>query len=170
MEKGERERMVFVCVYIDNDTDSRTRPKLIWKINFNDYSINTFAFEQNATNHLVIFFNKSRYITSSSKKVFSNSQQEKMSLIDKAKPFNSLTDLFGRQHSYLRISLTEKCNLRCTYCMPSEGVSLSPKSHLLTTAEISKLARIFVEQGITKIRLTGGEPTVRKDFMDVIGI
>ena len=59
MEKGERERMVFVCVYIDNDTDSRTRPKLIWKINFNDYSINTFAFEQNATNHLVIFFNKS---------------------------------------------------------------------------------------------------------------
>jgi cyclic pyranopterin phosphate synthase len=54
--------------------------------------------------------------------------------------------------------------------MPSEGVSLSPKIHLLTTAEILKLARIFVEQGITKIRLTGGEPTVRKDFMDVIGI
>ena len=45
MEKGERERMVFVCVYIDNDTDSRTRPKLIWKLNFNAYSINTFAFE-----------------------------------------------------------------------------------------------------------------------------
>ena len=62
MEKGERERMVFVCVYIDNDTDLRTRPKLIWKLNFNDYSINTFAFEQNATNHLVIFFNKSRDI------------------------------------------------------------------------------------------------------------
>ena len=54
--------------------------------------------------------------------------------------------------------------------MPNEGVSLSPKEHLLTTAEISKLARIFVQQGITKIRLTGGEPTVRKDFMDVIGM
>ncbi len=58
MEKRERERMVFVCVYTDNDTDSRTRPKLIWKLNFNNYLINTFAFEQNATNQLI--FNKSR--------------------------------------------------------------------------------------------------------------
>ena len=56
MEKRERERMVFVCVYTDNDTDSRTRPKLIWKLNFNNYLINTFAFEQNATNHLVTYF------------------------------------------------------------------------------------------------------------------
>jgi hypothetical protein len=62
IEKGERERMVFVCVYIENDdTDSRTRPKLIWKLNFNDYSINTFAFEQNAAIHHVIIYNKSRY-------------------------------------------------------------------------------------------------------------
>ncbi|KAI8922514.1 hypothetical protein DFJ77DRAFT_424870 [Powellomyces hirtus] len=77
-------------------------------------------------------------------------------------------DAFGRQHTYLRISLTEKCNLRCTYCMPAEGLPLTPKVHILTTPEILKLARIFVKEGVTKIRLTGGEPTVRKDLMDVM--
>lgn len=54
------------------------------------------------------------------------------------------------------------------YCMPAEGVQLSPKSHLLTTVEILTLAHLFVKQGITKIRLTGGEPTVRKDLPDII--
>ncbi|XP_037937957.1 molybdenum cofactor biosynthesis protein 1 isoform X2 [Teleopsis dalmanni] len=79
-----------------------------------------------------------------------------------------LTDKFGRHHTYLRISLTERCNLRCKYCMPAEGVSLQPKTNLLTTDEIYYLARIFVEQGVRKIRLTGGEPTVRKDIVDII--
>lgn len=72
-------------------------------------------------------------------------------------------DTFGRVHTYLRISLTERCNLRCTYCMPAEGVELSPKGHILTFEEIERLARLFVRGGVDKIRLTGGEPLVRKD-------
>ncbi|KAL0079666.1 molybdenum cofactor biosynthesis protein 1-like protein [Phycomyces blakesleeanus] len=85
------------------------------------------------------------------------------------KPISSpLVDTFNRKHNYLRISLTEKCNLRCTYCMPAEGVPLTPKENLLTTDEILKLARLFVSQGTTKIRLTGGEPTVRPDLLEII--
>ncbi len=74
-----------------------------------------------------------------------------------------LTDRFGRAHSYLRISVTERCNLRCKYCMPADGVQLSPREAILTFEEIERIARLFVENGITKIRLTGGEPLVRKD-------
>lgn len=74
-----------------------------------------------------------------------------------------LVDTFGRVHTYLRISLTERCNLRCTYCMPEAGVELSPKSHILTFEEIERLAKLFVNAGVNKIRLTGGEPLVRKD-------
>ncbi len=76
---------------------------------------------------------------------------------------NILQDTFGRQHTYLRISLTELCNLRCTYCMPAEGVKLSPKSHIMTYEEIYAISSLFVKHGITKIRLTGGEPLVRND-------
>ena len=76
---------------------------------------------------------------------------------------NILTDTFKRKHTYLRISLTERCNLRCTYCMPAEGVPLSPKSHIMTFEEIYTIAKTFVSHGVTKIRLTGGEPFVRKD-------
>uniref|UniRef100_A0A2K5KIM4 Molybdenum cofactor biosynthesis protein 1 n=1 Tax=Cercocebus atys TaxID=9531 RepID=A0A2K5KIM4_CERAT len=84
-------------------------------------------------------------------------------------PFSAfLTDSFGRQHSYLRISLTEKCNLRCQYCMPEEGVPLTPKANLLTTEEILTLARLFVKEGIDKIRLTGGEPLIRPDVVDIV--
>ncbi len=74
-----------------------------------------------------------------------------------------LTDRFGRRHTYLRLSLTERCNLRCRYCMPAAGVPLTPRDHLLTTPEIVRLARLFVAAGVEKIRLTGGEPLVRKD-------
>jgi len=84
-------------------------------------------------------------------------------------PFSSfLTDTFSRQHTYLRISVTERCNLRCLYCMPEEGVALSPPDHLLTTPEIVYLSSLFVSQGVNKIRLTGGEPTVRKDIVDLM--
>lgn len=79
-----------------------------------------------------------------------------------------LVDSFGRVHNYLRISLTERCNFRCLYCMPAEGVPLSPDSHILTHSEISRLAERFVDHGVDKIRLTGGEPTVRKDFMPIV--
>ena len=76
---------------------------------------------------------------------------------------NILVDTFRRKHTYLRISLTERCNLRCTYCMPEEGVQLSPKSHIMTYDEIYRIAKVFVNHGVTKIRLTGGEPLIRKD-------
>ncbi|XP_026303887.1 molybdenum cofactor biosynthesis protein 1 isoform X2 [Piliocolobus tephrosceles] len=90
-------------------------------------------------------------------------------LREHAAPFSAfLTDSFGRQHSYLRISLTEKCNLRCQYCMPEEGVPLTPKVNLLTTEEILTLARLFVKEGIDKIRLTGGEPLIRPDVVDIV--
>lgn len=86
-----------------------------------------------------------------------------------AKPFSDfLTDTFHRQHDYLRISVTERCNLRCVYCMPEEGVPLSPPKELLTTPEIVMLSSLFVSQGVTKIRLTGGEPTVRRDIVPLM--
>jgi len=78
-------------------------------------------------------------------------------------PNTILTDTFGREHTYLRISLTERCNLRCAYCMPADGIALSPKSHIMTYEEIFTIAKEFVANGVTKIRLTGGEPLVRKD-------
>ncbi|XP_046627733.1 molybdenum cofactor biosynthesis protein 1 isoform X2 [Neodiprion virginianus] len=80
-----------------------------------------------------------------------------------------LTDTFGRHHTYLRISLTERCNLRCTYCMPAEGVSLTKRDGILTTDEIVHIASLFVKEGVQKIRLTGGEPTVRQDLVEIVG-
>ena len=77
-------------------------------------------------------------------------------------------DAHGREHNYLRISITEHCNLRCTYCMPAEGIALTPKSHLMTADEIVSIAETFVHLGVTKIRLTGGEPLVRKDVATII--
>jgi len=79
-----------------------------------------------------------------------------------------LTDNFGRKHNYLRISLTERCNLRCFYCMPAEGVALSPTENIMTASEIITIAEKFVDLGVTKIRLTGGEPMVRKDFSEIV--
>ena len=79
-----------------------------------------------------------------------------------------LQDKFGRNHDYLRISITEHCNLRCTYCMPENGIQLTPKSHLMTADEIVSIAQTFVNLGVTKIRLTGGEPLVRKDAKEII--
>ena len=78
-----------------------------------------------------------------------------------------LQDTFGRHHSYLRISLTERCNLRCTYCMPSEGVTLQPPPSLLSTSEILDLASMFATWGVRKIRLTGGEPLLRPDLVEL---
>ncbi|KAK6760606.1 hypothetical protein RB195_021898 [Necator americanus] len=77
-------------------------------------------------------------------------------------------DTHGRVHSYLRISLTEKCNLRCLYCMPEEGVQLTPPSNLLTSDEIVRLVELFASHGIDKIRLTGGEPTIRRDIVEIV--
>ena len=79
-----------------------------------------------------------------------------------------LQDAHHRNHNYLRISLTDNCNLRCFYCMPEESYSFLPNNRLMQPDEIFSIAKIFVQQGINKIRLTGGEPLVRKDAGDII--
>lgn len=81
---------------------------------------------------------------------------------------NGLSDQFGRVHDYLRISLTERCNLRCVYCMPEEGVQLKPQAHFMNREEVLALASAFVKLGVSKIRLTGGEPLVRNDAREII--
>ncbi len=79
-----------------------------------------------------------------------------------------LIDNFGRQHRYLRISVTDRCNLRCFYCMPHEGIEWLKKDKLLNFDEIERVARVFVSLGIEKIRLTGGEPLVRQELPKLI--
>ncbi len=79
-----------------------------------------------------------------------------------------ITDNYNRVHDYLRISLTDNCNLRCFYCMPEEEYEFTPASQLMQPAEIEALAKIFVSLGVKKIRLTGGEPLVRKDAKEII--
>jgi molybdenum cofactor biosynthesis protein A len=80
---------------------------------------------------------------------------------------SKLIDRFGRIHNYLRISITEKCNFRCLYCMPDENNCLV-NSHILTPNEIESVAISFIKLGIDKIRLTGGEPLVRNDFKAIV--
>jgi len=79
-----------------------------------------------------------------------------------------LVDTFDRFHNYLRISVTERCNLRCTYCMPEEGVELTPQQELLSLDEQKQLVTIFAALGVTKLRITGGEPTVFKGLVELI--
>ncbi len=75
-----------------------------------------------------------------------------------------LVDTYGRLHTYLRVSVTDRCNLRCNYCLPPEGITPTAHEQILTFAEIIRLVRIFSALGVTKVRLTGGEPLVRKDI------
>lgn len=79
-----------------------------------------------------------------------------------------ISDQFGRVHDYLRISLTERCNLRCVYCMPEEGIQLSEKESLMSHEEVIFIAKQFVEMGVKKIRLTGGEPLIKKNVEKII--
>src|SRR5881275_729524 len=74
-----------------------------------------------------------------------------------------LIDSFGRVHNNLRISVTDRCNIRCVYCMP-ESVTFLPRASLLSFEEIERLVRVAAPLGITKVRLTGGEPLVRRDL------
>jgi GTP 3',8-cyclase len=81
----------------------------------------------------------------------------------------ALTDSFGRQVHDLRISVTDRCNFRCTYCMPQEEMRWLPRAEILTFEEIERVARVFVERfGITSVRVTGGEPTVRAHLPDLV--
>ncbi|MEL6348755.1 MAG: GTP 3',8-cyclase MoaA [Myxococcota bacterium] len=79
-----------------------------------------------------------------------------------------LTDSYGRVHTYLRVSVTDRCNYRCVYCMPAEGMSWRPKADLLTYEEIARVVYVFARLGIRQIRLTGGEPTLRSDITSLI--
>lgn len=79
-----------------------------------------------------------------------------------------IADSFGRVHDYLRISLTDNCNFRCFYCMPEEDYDFTPASRLMQPDELLQLAETFVAQGVKKIRLTGGEPLVRKDAAEIL--
>ncbi|HEY6955373.1 MAG TPA: GTP 3',8-cyclase MoaA, partial [Flavisolibacter sp.] len=79
-----------------------------------------------------------------------------------------LVDRFHRAHNYLRISVTDTCNLRCTYCMPAEDHDFLPPARVMQIDEVIMLAKKFVSLGVDKIRLTGGEPLVRKDIAEII--
>src|SRR5207237_1951751 len=80
---------------------------------------------------------------------------------------NQLIDTFGRKHNNLRISVTDRCNLRCTYCMP-EDVVFMDRSALLTFEEITHFVRVAAPLGIDKVRLTGGEPLMRRDLPTLV--
>src|SRR6185436_7780696 len=75
-----------------------------------------------------------------------------------------LTDSFGRVHDNLRVSVTDRCNIRCFYCMPETGVQFVQRSEILDFEEIERFVRIAVTLGVTKLRVTGGEPLVRRDL------
>lgn len=80
----------------------------------------------------------------------------------------ALLDRFGRLHNYLRISVTDRCNYRCTYCMPEEGLQWLPRESMMRYEEIARLVRIFAGMGLRRVRLTGGEPTVRRDILELV--
>lgn len=79
-----------------------------------------------------------------------------------------LIDSFGRVHTSLRISVTDRCNIRCFYCMPDENIRFKPRSELLTFEEIERLARVGAKLGVNKLRLTGGEPLVRAELAALV--
>src|SRR4030042_4561697 len=81
-----------------------------------------------------------------------------------------LLDPYKRKINYLRISVTDRCNLRCCYCMPEEGIPLIPHEHILTYEEILRIVRVFAAEGISKVRLTGGEPLVRKVIVELVSL
>ena len=81
---------------------------------------------------------------------------------------SKLIDNFGRQISYIRLAVTDRCNLRCQYCMPAHGIDIVPRKELLTYKEMYRLIRVLTELGVNKVRLTGGEPFARKDFMSFL--
>lgn len=75
-----------------------------------------------------------------------------------------MLDRFGRLHTYLRVSVTDRCNYRCVYCLPAEGVTWMPREDVLSFEEIARVVRVMAGMGLRRVRLTGGEPTVRRDI------
>lgn len=81
---------------------------------------------------------------------------------------NQVIDNHGRPISYLRLAVTDRCNLRCFYCMPEEGIKYVPKPHLLTWEEMERIIRLLASMGVDKVRITGGEPFVRRGMMEFL--
>ena len=81
---------------------------------------------------------------------------------------NQLIDQYGRKITYLRLAVTDRCNLRCQYCMPAKGIDIVDRKELLTYKEMYRITRVLSELGVDKVRLTGGEPFVRKDFINFL--
>ena len=81
---------------------------------------------------------------------------------------NTLIDSYGRVHRNLRVSLTDRCNLRCTYCMPHDFAAWLPSEHQLTTDELVRVIEVAVREGINEVRLTGGEPLLRPDIVEIV--
>src|SRR3954465_14842279 len=81
-----------------------------------------------------------------------------------------LVDSFARVADDLRVSVTDRCNFRCTYCMPAEGLAWLPRSEILTFEEMTRLVGVFRSLGVRSIKVTGGEPTVRADLSTLVGM
>ena len=81
---------------------------------------------------------------------------------------SELIDTFGRVHRNLRVSLTDRCSLRCSYCMPHDFAAWLPSEDLLTTDELMTVIGVAVSQGIDEVRLTGGEPLLRPDIVEIV--
>ena len=80
----------------------------------------------------------------------------------------TLIDTYGRVHRDLRVSVTDRCNLRCTYCMPPDFADWMPGDHLLSIDELMTVISVAVDEGVTSIRLTGGEPLIRPDIVEIV--
>lgn len=103
------------------------------------------------------------------KKYASDSDEQKaLSSSLSAEQYAPLQDTFGRTFDYVRIALTEKCNLRCTYCMPEEGVDFKHGEQVLTSEETLRIIDVLARMGVKKVRFTGGEPLVRKDIVSLV--
>ena len=85
-----------------------------------------------------------------------------------ASPETLLVDPFGREMNYLRLAVTDRCNLRCQYCMPAQGIPLNSRDHILQFEEMEQLIQIFQDLGVNKLRITGGEPFVRKGLLEFL--
>ena len=83
-------------------------------------------------------------------------------------PRGPIIDPFGRRIHYVRMSVTDRCNFRCVYCMPEEGIDFTHRAELLTFEEIERVGRVLSEMGVDRLRLTGGEPTVRRDIIELV--
>lgn len=82
----------------------------------------------------------------------------------------ALIDRFARAHTYLRVSVTDRCNYRCTYCLPAEGVQWMPRDRVLSLEEIARVVRVFARLGVERVRLPGGEPTVRRGIEELVAM